>query len=1106
MEDKNEISNYKYIKTIGEGTFGKVKLAVHTLTGEKVAIKILRKKLIKGKNEYNRIEREIKYLKLFNHPNIIQIYEVIESSSSFYIVMEYAPGGELFNYIVEKEKLPENESSFYFYQIIQGIKEIHQKKICHRDVKPENLLFTKNKILKIIDFGLSSEYDDYLSTPCGSPCYASPEMIKGKKYNGLSIDLWACGIILFAMLCGYLPFDDKNNNELFRKIVECKIDYPEKDEVELSETSLDLINKILTPNPKERIGIEEILEHPFMKYGKKAYNNLIKPDNFNQEELIINYMINELGFTNKNNIIEKYIHSNRHNYITTTFNLLKQKYFEGRLNYEYKEKVIKQIAKPDFNNILLYKRNSNNNMKSNNNDSKSNLSNYSKKKIQFRNNFPFNEKIENHNNITYNNFNFKKRSKTSSCSQSKKNILSLKDMITSKDLVDRNNIIIINNTNMIQQSEKMKPIYNNLFFKNEDSQNQFFRKIETSVSLEKSINKNNITSNNNTEINKLDVTYNNKNKNNNIQEKIKVCLKKNEKMENPYIYFKKLKDKNLLNKKKFIYLPSQNFSSKSNNRKSQKNNNINYTFKNDYLTYKKNSKGIGDFINHFNNINSYDGNNSNIFNSSLSNNYLNAISYDINNFNYNKNSEYGAAISSSRNKKNNLKNILITDEISNKCQFKNKLLNKNSDNNLSNTIEMKKENTEIINKSYLRMKNKINLNNKVKNIENICKRIFKQNNKRYLEYINNNKKSSYDNQNKEKKRINDNYKNKYIYTNRQQNIRDSLNIKKIKKEYIYPSTSRLDKVNKLINNININNLSSKIIVKNILSKKLNSNYITKKENEAKTILENNFKKLKKIIKNNANISNNFCKKLNSESFQENPNKMQKKIQTLKNLSPKNKNNKENINAFSSFIKKNKINKNIKEILSLKDNFKKKSKNKLNNIQNEKELIPIVSSSRTNFNRLTSNINYIPITSRDKRLYVSRNQNFEINNEFSKSNTVLLEKNKLLQNKLLSSEKKLLNKNKKDLEEKYLSINIEMNIYQIYEKLQLFCIENNLKCINKGKNNFMILDKNMGDSFMVEIIDSSQTSKMNIVKFSHGKNTSAKMIEIITKILFQISNF
>ena len=211
MSDKNVISNYKYIRTIGEGTFGKVKLAIHILTGEKVAIKILEKNLIKGKREYEKIEREIKYLKLFTHPNIIKIYEVIESSSSFFIVMEYAPGGELFNYIVEKEKLSEKETSFFLYQIIQGVKEIHKKKICHRDIKPENLLFTKNKVIKIIDFGLSSEYENYLSTPCGSPCYASPEMIEGKKYNGLSVDLWACGIILFAMLCGYLPFDDTNN-------------------------------------------------------------------------------------------------------------------------------------------------------------------------------------------------------------------------------------------------------------------------------------------------------------------------------------------------------------------------------------------------------------------------------------------------------------------------------------------------------------------------------------------------------------------------------------------------------------------------------------------------------------------------------------------------------------------------------------------------------------------------------------------------------------------------------------------------------------------------------------------------------------------------------
>ena len=650
MTNKNEISNYKYIKTIGEGTFGKVKLATHIITGEKVAIKILQKNLIKDKNQYNRIEREIKYLKLFNHPNIIQIYEVLESSSSFYIVMEYAPGGELFNYIVEKEKLTEKETSFYFYQIIQAVKEIHKKKICHRDIKPENLLFTKNKILKIIDFGLSSEYDEYLSTPCGSPCYASPEMIRGKKYNGLSIDLWACGIILFAMLCGYLPFDDKNNNELFRKILECKIDYPEEDEVELSEISLDLINKILTSNPSKRIGINKILEHPFMNYGKKVYNTVIRPDFFTHERLIIDYMTKELGFKNNNNIIEKYIHSNRHNNITTTYYLLKQKYIDGRLNYSFKEKLIKKISKTDCSNNIFNKKNSNNNIynnslsfnNNNNSYSNSNRNNFSKKKIvSIKKKFECDEKFKNlNNNITYNNFNYnhKKRNKTSSCSQSKKNLLSLKEMIKNKNLIDTNNIIIINNTNMIQQSEKIKPIYNNLYFKQENSKKNNYRKIETSVSLEKNLNKNsklitNIKANINPDTSKLNNTY--QNNKNNLKREIKVCLKKDEKNENPYAYFKKFKANELLNKKKYIYLPSQNFSTKSNIRNSHKHK---HHIQNDFLTNKKNSTGIGGFSSHLNNIYSFDVNSSNC-NTSLTNNYINALSYDTTNFNINKNSE-----------------------------------------------------------------------------------------------------------------------------------------------------------------------------------------------------------------------------------------------------------------------------------------------------------------------------------------------------------------------------------------------------------------------------------------------------------------------------------
>ena len=762
-EDKNELNNYKYIKTIGEGTFGKVKLAIHTLTGEKVAIKILQKKLIKDKNEYNRIEKEIKYLKLFNHPNIIQIYEVIESSSSFYIIMEYAQGGELFNYIVEKEKLTEKETSFYFYQIIQGVKEIHNKKICHRDIKPENLLFTKNKILKIIDFGLSSEYEEFLTTPCGSPCYASPEMIKGKKYNGLSIDLWACGVILFAMLCGYLPFDDKNNKELFKKIVECRIDYPQEDEVILSENSLDLINKILNPNPQERIGVEDILEHPFMLYGKKVYNNVVKPDNFKQEELIIDYMVNELGFINKNNIIEQYIHTNKHNNITTTFNLLKQKYFDGRFNYSYKERLTKKISKTDFSKIILNNKNSNNNVSNLSNISKSfntknsntNLNKYQRKKINYiKKKIEYKDKLKKLNNITYTfSSSHKKRSRTSSCSHSKKKIRSLKDVIKNKDLTNRNNIIIINNTNMIQQAEKLKPIYNNLFFKHDNNQkNKLFGKIETSVSFEKSKNKNNnniMTNYNNTDISNLNKTYNN-NKNNS-KGHIRVCLKKDDKNQNPFVYINKNKGNELLNKKKYIYLPSQNFSNKKINiSKISKSHNNKIFQKNDFLIYKKNLTGMGGFINHSKNIYSFDGNNSNNFNISLSNNYLSGINYDISNYNNNKNSEYSAAMSSSRNKKNILKNIIITDEISNRYQYKNKFLNKDNYQNLSSTLEIYKDNTEIINSN-----NKIDNNNKKnykENFDKICKRIFKQNNKRYINYINNNKKVSY-NKSNEKKRI-----------------------------------------------------------------------------------------------------------------------------------------------------------------------------------------------------------------------------------------------------------------------------------------------------------------------------------------------------------------
>ena len=269
-----KIGNYLIQQTLGEGTFGKTKLGIYLPNNEKVAIKILEKERMKDNDDKVRVKREFDMLSKFNHPNVILVTEIFESVDSYYSVMEYCEGGELFNYIVEKKRLSEKESAFYYYQIINGLEYIHSLGIVHRDLKPENLLLTKDHLLKIIDFGLSNYFienqTELLRTPCGSPCYASPEMVAGKKYNGIKIDIWATGIILFAMLCGYLPFEDKNNEKLFDKILECKIEYPDF----LSEESKDLIKKILVIEPEKRITIPEIKKHKFYLKGKRLFNEI----------------------------------------------------------------------------------------------------------------------------------------------------------------------------------------------------------------------------------------------------------------------------------------------------------------------------------------------------------------------------------------------------------------------------------------------------------------------------------------------------------------------------------------------------------------------------------------------------------------------------------------------------------------------------------------------------------------------------------------------------------------------------------------------------------------------------------------------------------------
>ena len=279
-----KIGNYQIKQTLGEGTFGKVKLGIYIPTNEKVAIKVIEKDRMTDKDDAVRLKREFDMLSKFNHPNVILVTEIFESSDSYYSVMEYCEKGELFNYIVDKKRLSENESAFFYYQIIQGLEYIHSLGIVHRDLKPENLLLSKEHLLKIIDFGLSNYFtkgqQELLSTPCGSPCYASPEMVGGKKYDGMKIDVWSTGIILFAMLCGYLPFEDKNNDVLFDKILECKVDFPDF----LSDEPKDLINQILVVDPEKRITIEGIKKHKYYLRGEKFFNEIFTIKEVNEKD------------------------------------------------------------------------------------------------------------------------------------------------------------------------------------------------------------------------------------------------------------------------------------------------------------------------------------------------------------------------------------------------------------------------------------------------------------------------------------------------------------------------------------------------------------------------------------------------------------------------------------------------------------------------------------------------------------------------------------------------------------------------------------------------------------------------------------------------------
>ncbi|CCE62204.1 hypothetical protein TPHA_0C00470 [Tetrapisispora phaffii CBS 4417] len=268
LSDGSKIGNYQIVKTLGEGSFGKVKLAFHSTTRQKVALKIINKKVLSKSDMQGRIEREISYLRLLRHPHIIKLYDVIKSKDEIIMVIEYADH-ELFDYIVQREKMSENEGRRFFQQIISAVEYCHRHKIVHRDLKPENLLLDEHYNVKITDFGLSNIITDgnFLKTSCGSPNYAAPEVISGKLYAGPEVDVWSCGVILYVLLCRRLPFDDESIPTLFKNINNGVYTIPNF----LSEGAASLIKKMLIVNPMNRITIGDIIQDPWFKVDLPEY-------------------------------------------------------------------------------------------------------------------------------------------------------------------------------------------------------------------------------------------------------------------------------------------------------------------------------------------------------------------------------------------------------------------------------------------------------------------------------------------------------------------------------------------------------------------------------------------------------------------------------------------------------------------------------------------------------------------------------------------------------------------------------------------------------------------------------------------------------------------
>uniref|UniRef100_A0A3Q2E6D0 MAP/microtubule affinity-regulating kinase 3 n=1 Tax=Cyprinodon variegatus TaxID=28743 RepID=A0A3Q2E6D0_CYPVA len=315
------IGNYRLLKTIGKGNFAKVKLARHLLTGREVAIKIIDKTQL-NPTSLQKLFREVRIMKTLNHPNIVQLFEVIETEKTLYLVMEYASGGEVFDYLVAHGRMKEKEARAKFRQIVSAVHYCHQKNIVHRDLKAENLLLDADSNIKIADFGFSNEFTEgsKLDTFCGSPPYAAPELFQGKKYDGPEVDIWSLGVILYTLVSGSLPFDGQNLKELRERVLRGKYRVP----FYMSTDCEGILRRFLVLNPAKRCSLEQIMKDKWINVGYEGSE--LKPhvepeEDFNDSSRID--VIVGMGF--ERDEVRESLVKHKYNEITAMYLLLGRK-------------------------------------------------------------------------------------------------------------------------------------------------------------------------------------------------------------------------------------------------------------------------------------------------------------------------------------------------------------------------------------------------------------------------------------------------------------------------------------------------------------------------------------------------------------------------------------------------------------------------------------------------------------------------------------------------------------------------------------------------------------------------------------------------------------